>query len=70
VLPPTWRSSSFEAAPLAVFVALTRRAASTTPLVFQAGVIESAGRVCEPFSEFFTFNGVAAEPGKVEICTS
>src|ERR1035438_3089844 len=55
--------------PLAVLVALTKRAASTTPDVFQTGVMESAGRVCAPFSEFTRFNGVAVEPGKVEICT-
>jgi hypothetical protein len=70
VLPPIWRSSSFDAVPLAVLVALTKRAASTTPVVFHVGVMESAGRIWEPFSEFATFNGVAVEPTKVETCTS
>jgi len=52
-----------------VFVAFISSAASTTPVVFQVGVIESAGRVCVPFNELATFSGVAVEPIRVLMRT-
>jgi hypothetical protein len=52
-----------------VLTALIKRAASTTPEVFQVGVIDTVGWVCVPFKEADTFRGVAVEPRMVAIPT-
>jgi hypothetical protein len=53
---------SSEPAPEVVFVGLISRAASTTPEVFQVGLIETVGSVWEPLSELETVRGTAVLP--------
>jgi hypothetical protein len=65
LVPPIFKSSSKEAVPDAVFVTLTRRAASTTPVVFHVGNIWKAGRVCDPVSESVIVSGMAVDPASV-----
>lgn len=69
-VPPTWRSSSLEAVPEAVLVTLTKRAASTTPVVFHVGKICKAAMVCAEFSESLTVRGTAVEPVTVLTASS
>src|SRR4029077_8029418 len=63
--PPTCKSSRSDPAPDAVLVTFSKIPASTTPVVFQVGVICSEGSVCEPVSEFTIPTGTAVDPARV-----
>jgi hypothetical protein len=69
-VPPTCKSCNSEPVPDAVLVTFTNNAASTTPVVFQVGVIDNAGSVWEPVSELLTLNGIAVDPARAVAASS
>ena len=65
LVPPIWKSANSDPEPEAVFVAFINKAASTTPVVFQIGAINNAGRAWEPVNELEMYIGMAVDPAVV-----